>query len=1341
MLVRFLAFLRPSHLHRSSVAALALLTLMLMFPPVGSLRAAPRDDAEDSSAVAIIYDGEPDPRVDSYIHSLYLANLLTHFDLQGTMIPLSDYQRGQLATFRAGFLVTDAARTVIPAALLADIRATSRPFAWLGGHIDQLLSTPEAQRHYGFSFVETRRDLDYRFVLYKETMLPKPDPEMTIVTIQDPEAAEVVATAINQRKVSSPYVVRSRNFWYFADKPFSYMEEGSRYLVICDLLHDILGINHNSEMRAMVRIEDVSIDDDPDDLVKIASWLYDRHVPFTFALIPIFRDPAHSLEVRLGDRKSTVDALHYMIAHGGTPVMHGITHQVHGLSGDEYEFWDELGNRPVGGDSAEFVMRRLKMGFAECFANDIYPVAFEVPHYGASEIDYRTLGKVFSLFYDRPMVVPDDTTAQVVPYPVVDEYGRHIVPETLGYLPADDPEPMKIIQNARYMRVVRDGIASFYFHPFLNQSLLEQVVQGVSALGYHFISLREFSGDVNFEGQYAVRTTSGAVHLSPHDDYWRLQLFNSAGQLVKTSASASRTNAPVDLTAEVPSGGWAAAECLKRLPSAPEHAHTWLDRLRQWWDSHFPPPSPASTVIRGKFAGPPEATILWQENARTGPAHNNQESYKRVLEALGYRVTTVNLNKFRVPAKTTDTMLIVPQGAGARLSEAQQRQVLRYLGSGGDVVADGTQRWLSKIGLVFSGLQMIVNSVTDPNHADMPLVWRPEERISRFTAPDDDRELANVNEGGQALAVAGSFGAGHYVYLAAPLDNHTSEGTSHFPYFPEYLTTTFGAPTSLRSHRLEVYFDPAYRPGADLNRLATIWHRAGISTVHVAAWQSNSQFPYDEFVRACHRNGITVYAWFVFPAVDKLVQGSTNTMWDQHPEWREKTASGADGNVGWRYSMNFQDPDCFQAAMDWMKVILNFTDWDGVNIAELNFDADFKDYLRPDKFVPMNSIVRADFKNKAGFDPIELFHPSSPHYYKTDPAALARFLRYREDIVVDWHRRVLSELTPLCKQRGMEIVVTMLDSLHNDYVRPALGVDSKRITALMRDFPFTLQVEDEARYWMASPERYRRYATTYLKLVPDPHRLMFDVNVVPYRDITNTNLPSSTATGTELALTVLSAATTGRVAVYSEKTVSPQDWDLIQMVLNRPISVSGGQTGMDVDTAASLVLTPADDPSYYVDGHPWPATSSDGVIVPVGEHSISIERSWWHFLDTEEFQARILNSTADLVDAHADTTGLTFRYKAPQRAIFTFDQQPNEILVDGGAVTLPTERNGRDWAVDFPAGNHSVRVATNTKAGVAVDVVGWASSWVIGAFGVLATFLMVVIYLQVRLTRLIKRSG
>ena len=73
------------------------------------------------------------------------------------------------------------------------------------------------------------------------------------------------------------------------------------------------------------------------------------------------------------------------------------------------------------------------------------------------------------------------------------------------------------------------------------------------------------------------------------------------------------------------------------------------------------------------------------------------------------------------------------------------------------------------------------------------------------------------NGSGQPVALAGSFGPGRFVYLAASLDSYTNEGTSHYPYFLEYLSTTFGATSPRRRSRLEVYFDPNYRLGADLN--------------------------------------------------------------------------------------------------------------------------------------------------------------------------------------------------------------------------------------------------------------------------------------------------------------------------------------------------------------------------------------------------------------------------------------------------------------------------------------------------------------------------------------------
>ena len=1061
-----------------------------------------------------------------------------------------------------------------------------------------------------------------------------------------------------------------------------------------------------------------------------------RHIPFQISLIPVFRDPRQGLDVRLSYRRNFVDAIHYMVSRGGTPVMHGVTHQYRGVSADDYEFWVDPGDHPVAGDSTDFVLDRLQFGLAECFGSGIYPIAFETPHYSASEADYLAIGRVFSISNESVMVAPQLNSVQFFPYPVVDRVGRYVIPEDLGYLPEGNPDPKPVIEYAHKLRVVRDGIASFYFHSFLDRKLLEQTVDGIIAAGYHFVSLREFGGVVDAQGRYIVRTVSGTARVRPRNEYWRLRLFDAAGQTVKTDFSPTRLSGPVDVAVQVPAGGWAALDCIKNLPRDMQQRLSWASRLRQWWDGLHPEPQAGFAAPVRKFIAGKDAWILWLDRP-PAPAARDQESYRTVLEAFGYRAKQVNIRDFVKAPAQSETILVVPRAAAASLNQAQHHKILQYLTDGGQVVMEGRQPWLEKLGFEFSGRQMPVSRLSDPDYPEMTLSWRPEEVVEQFTAPEGVHELMADPASGQPVALAGSHGSGHYIYLAAPLDTHTADGTSHYPYFPRYLSDTFGPATSLRGQHIEAYFDPSYRPGADLNRLAVYWRQSGIRTVYVAAWLFTKRysFPYAEFIHACHRNGVAVYAWFVFPEV-------TQKMWDEHPEWREKTAAGTDGQVGWRYAMNFQNPACFRAAMDWMNDLLRSNEWDGVNITELNFDAAIENWLRAEVFVPMNDEVRADFRRKAGFDPLLLFKPGSPYDVRTNPAALEKFLHYREDIVTDWHRRVLAEIEPLRKERGWEVIVTALDSLHVDYAKPRLGVDSRRIAGLMKDFPFTLQVEDPVQFWMRAPDRYLRFAKTYSKLVRDPRRLMFDVNVMPNRDISSTFLPSATATGVELALTLAAASSpSGRVAVYSENTVPVQDWPLLRMALARPATITAAGDGWQVASPGSVLLSPAENKSYYVDGRLWPAGSIDGVLAPAGRHTISAERLWWRFFDPVALPARVLSCTADLLEARADATSLMLRYSSPGRAVIQLSEQPRDILVDDKRPVLTVEPSGSYWAVTLPGGEHRVTIVTNTPAGVAVDAWSWVSASVIAAFGALTTLLMVGIYLHIRLRRLGKRRG
>ncbi|MEA2475945.1 MAG: hypothetical protein QOC87_144, partial [Actinomycetota bacterium] len=48
--------------------------------------------------------------------------------------------------------------------------------------------------------------------------------------------------------------------------------------------------------------------------------------------------------------------------------------------------------------------------------------------------------------------------------------------------------PQDMIDTARRDLVVRDGFASFFFHPYYDINALKQTVQGIKALGYTFVS-------------------------------------------------------------------------------------------------------------------------------------------------------------------------------------------------------------------------------------------------------------------------------------------------------------------------------------------------------------------------------------------------------------------------------------------------------------------------------------------------------------------------------------------------------------------------------------------------------------------------------------------------------------------------------------------------------------------------------------------------------------------------------------------------------------------------------------------------------------------------------------
>ncbi|MBN3835113.1 DUF2334 domain-containing protein [Burkholderia sp. Ac-20344] len=513
-----------------------------------------------TAKVLVLYDAPPN---DAYsklglAYAIMLRNLLGHFNTNVTLAPVDSYTAGTVEMYQATFYLGDYYNNAIPAAFLADVVKTSKTVVWFKNNLWEVAWDPAYNftARYGFTFTgmsglaytptsSNPKPNFFDTVTYKNTSMVKyyafnastgvisADPDIGVTAVSDATKASVLVTIKDsQTGAQAPYVMRAGNFWYFADMPFSYIGPRDRYLVICDLLHDILGTNQPVLHRAMVRLEDVNAFTTTSSMKTLTDYMYSKRIPFSIATIPRYEDPLGAynggvpLTVHLAQASGLKQILNYALVRGGRIVMHGYTHQYNStpnidnaVSGNDYEFWLATQNRPVDEDSTQWASTRLSAGLQEFSSNGYVPFAWEAPHYQSSPLSIKAVPPLFKTTYQRVVYYTSDrpnlnstapnhdfSVGQFFPYIInTDYYGQRVLPENLGNIEYNicniDPYSclsytwQDLYTNAQYALTVRDGFASFFFHPFwlepdLGTSGLQDfqsLVNGITGLGFQWI--------------------------------------------------------------------------------------------------------------------------------------------------------------------------------------------------------------------------------------------------------------------------------------------------------------------------------------------------------------------------------------------------------------------------------------------------------------------------------------------------------------------------------------------------------------------------------------------------------------------------------------------------------------------------------------------------------------------------------------------------------------------------------------------------------------------------------------------------------------------------------------
>jgi uncharacterized protein YdaL len=218
--------------------------------------------------------------------------------------------------------------------------------------------------------------------------------------------------------------------------------------------------------------------------------------------------------------------------------MHGCGHEP-GRS----EFWNIERDRPQAPDTPEVTRERLHKAARQMITHELFPLAWETPHYAASRQTYREIASVFGTGVER-VQLSDSTCVEKATFSALtlDTYGRLILPENLGYALNTDSNAFDGIKVAAGMLTqLRGTVAGCYIHAYQPLTKFAELIDTLEQLHVPFVDLADLDNVVQVPGylllsgnaQRTVRLRNAAV---------RSKTFDRAGKLLGQEEEKGRVS-------------------------------------------------------------------------------------------------------------------------------------------------------------------------------------------------------------------------------------------------------------------------------------------------------------------------------------------------------------------------------------------------------------------------------------------------------------------------------------------------------------------------------------------------------------------------------------------------------------------------------------------------------------------------------------------------------------------------------------------------------------------------------------------------------------------------------
>jgi uncharacterized protein YdaL len=1276
--------------------------------------------------VIIYVEGDFDMKMQSTGEGRQLAALMGHFSIAPQVKGINAFNANEAKQYNTIFYVGIHNDFKIPADFKNFVLNNSTAkIIWINTGLN---SVSNFDKKFGFKVIKYFKDSKYNLVRSDSKTFTKGTGEANIVQITDRSKVSVLATTSGKGQVEIPYILTSGKFTYIADSPFQNADETDRYLLLADLLHDFLGIQHNTEHYAMVRIEDVNPMSDPNKLRDVADILSAKGIPFMVGVVPFYVNPNEGVKLSLSDRPEIVDAIKYMVANGATIVMHGSTHQYRGITTDDFEFWDGSKQRAIPGMTPEDISLKLKDGIEEFMKNGLYPVLWETPHYCCSLMTYQVVKNFFSTAIEQRMSIENFEYGQSFPYVIQkDLYGQRILPEDLGYIPIESNNPKaswdaakRMIRNVDYVKNVRDGYATFFFHPFVDLKILSEITDSIQKKGFKYVNVKAETNWVKLQDR-VILTGSQKYTITLSNSYLSEIYFNEKGDIVKKIISKNRFVGNVTKDVQLQPGWTYVAEPAEYLYEKPSLKDKIFSKIKKIQKKYF-------SNNDWKMIRP---SVLWNPSAR-GAAFQDQSSLVSVLRSLNIEADTIFIGE-KLDLSHSN-ILVIPFAVVDSLNSDAVNQIAKFVNNGGSLILDHRSKLAENLGFKFGNVPVRVGLIRDKLYPQEYIAWKFRELSFKFGLEKKDVVYCEDPASNNPMVLGRQVGKGKILFINSMFDPYSTLGYSRYPFIMEHVRDFLNMRPFARRENLEVYFDPGLRPSSSVENLVKLWVKSGVRRVHVAGWHEYPKYTYDyaRLLKLCHANGILVYAWLEPPQVNLK-------FYDAHPEWHEKNYLGKDAHPAWRNAVALTDPKCVAAIIEEYKKFFTKFNFDGVNLGEVYFESG-NGFTEPEQFTPMHPSAIKELAEKYHIDAKNMFSPSSPSYWKTNSKVHNSVIEYRINKTKEVNEQFISFFTAYAQHKpGFHIILTTMDTYGSPELKENVGLDVDKILELQKKYKFALQIEDPQNRWSTDPARYIEMGKLYASKVSDPKLLMLDLNILNFRDKHEvTPFPTLIQTGVE-AYQLIKCAAVGsqRFTIYAEGSVNPQDLSSLAYASASDVHYSNvTDQGFDVNSPYSFVLTlPKKVKALYIDNKPIVGYRENSYFVPAGKHTIKYADKEMLGFSSALIQPQVYSFTGNISDLNYGMKSMTFAYSSEESALISINREPVKVLIDGKPCAFEVMKGNDCFSIYLPAGDHNVDIETGSGFSYSVDITSLWSSSAIVFFGAIAVGLLIIMYFFMKIYR------